>query len=48
MSVWVGPALVALLLKPIGVVGLMSVFAALYVVSGILALTLRLPSENTL
>ena len=48
MSVWVGPALVALLLKPIGVVGLMWVFAALYVVSGALALTLRLSGENNL
>ena len=46
MSVWVGPALVALLLKPIGVVGLMWVFAALYVFSGALALTLKLPGEN--
>jgi MFS family permease len=46
MSVWVGPALVALLLKPIGVVGLMWVFAGLYLVSGFLALTLRLPGED--
>jgi polyol permease family len=46
MSVWVGPALVALLLRPIGVAGLMWVFAALYLVSGVLALTLRLPNES--
>ncbi|MEO6804275.1 MAG: MFS transporter [Granulicella sp.] len=46
MSVWVGPALVALLLKPIGVAGLMWVFSGLYLVSGFLALTLRLPGEE--
>ncbi len=45
-SVWVGPALVGLLLKPLGVVGLMWVFAMLYLVSGFLALTLRLPHEG--
>jgi polyol permease family len=47
MSVWVGPALVALLLRPIGVAGVMWVFAGLYFVSGLLALTLRLPGETT-
>ena len=36
MSVWVGPALVAVLMKPIGVVGLMWVFAGLYFISGLL------------
>jgi polyol permease family len=45
-SVWVGPALVALLLKPLGVVGLMWVFAILYLLSGFLALTLRLPHKR--
>ena len=39
-SVWVGPALVGLLLKPLGVGGLMWVFAGMYLLSGILALTL--------
>ncbi len=41
VSVWVGPMLVALLLRPLGVGGLMWVFAALYLLSGLLALTLR-------
>jgi hypothetical protein len=45
-SVWVGPALVGLFLKPLGVAGLMWLFAGLYLLSGILALTLRLPSEE--
>ncbi len=43
-SVWVGPAIVALLLDRIGVGGLMCVFAGLYLLSGFLALTLRLPA----
>ncbi len=47
-SVWVGPALVGLFLKPLGVAGLMWVFAGLYFVSGILALTLRLPADSAL
>jgi polyol permease family len=45
-SVWVGPAIVGLLLKPIGVGGLMWLFAGLYLLSGLLALTLHLPSED--
>ena len=45
-SVWVGPALVGLLLRPLGVAGLMWVFAGLYLFSGILAFTLRLPAED--
>jgi polyol permease family len=46
MSVWVGPAIVAVLLRPIGVAGIMWVFAGMYLLSGILALTLRLPEEE--
>jgi polyol permease family len=46
-SVWVGPALVGLLLKPLGVAGLMWLFAGLYLLSGMLALTLSLPSEQS-
>lgn len=42
-SAWVGPALVALLLKPLGVGGVMWVFAALYFLSSLLALTLTAP-----
>jgi polyol permease family len=45
MSVWVGPAIVAILLRPIGVVGVMWVFAGMYLLSGVLALMLRLPEE---
>jgi predicted MFS family arabinose efflux permease len=45
-SVWAGPAIVALLLGRIGVVGVMWVFAGLYLLSGILALTLTLPNES--
>ena len=46
MSVWVGPAIVGLLLRPIGVVGVMWVFAGMYFVSGVLALTLTLPEDD--
>jgi predicted MFS family arabinose efflux permease len=45
LSVWAGPAIVALFLKPIGIKGIMWVFAGLYLLSGIMALTLRLPEE---
>jgi len=39
-SVWLGPAVVGVLLIPIGVQGVMWVFAGMYLLSGILALTL--------
>jgi polyol permease family len=45
-SVWVGPAIVGLLLGYIGVAGVMWVFAGLYLLSGILALTLRSSEES--
>ena len=45
-STWVGPAIVGLLLGPIGVVGVMWVFAVLYLISALLALRLTLPSET--
>ncbi len=45
-SVWVGPALVGLLLRPLGVEGVMWVFAGLYFVSGLLALSLTLSPET--
>ena len=44
-SAWAGPAIVGLLLGTIGVIGVMWVFAALYLVSGFLALTLKLPTQ---
>jgi hypothetical protein len=44
-SVWVGPAIVALLLVPLGVAGVMWIFAVLYVISAMLTLFLFLPSE---
>jgi polyol permease family len=46
-SVWLGPAIVGILLRPLGVVGVMWVFAALYLLSGILALTLKLTTPNS-
>jgi polyol permease family len=46
-SVWVGPALVALFLPRIEVVGVMWLFAILYLISGILALFLTLPAEDS-
>jgi polyol permease family len=45
-SVWVGPALVGLFLPVVGVVGVMWIFAGLYLFSGILALFLTLPTEE--
>ena len=39
-SVWVGPAIVGLLLAPLGVQGIMWVFAGLYFLSALLTLTL--------
>ncbi len=39
-GVWVGPALVGLLLGPLGVRGVMWVFAGLYLISALLTLTL--------
>lgn len=44
-SVWVGPALVGLLIEPIGVKGIMWVFAGMYLVSALLASLLKLPAE---
>jgi polyol permease family len=42
-SVWVGPAIVAVFLSRVGVGGVMWIFAVLYVISALLALTLKLP-----
>lgn len=42
-STFVGPAIVAIFLGPLGVGGVMWIFAGLYVLSGIIALTLTLP-----
>lgn len=44
-STWVGPAIAGLFLPILGVVGVMWIFAVLYVISAVLALTLRLPFE---
>lgn len=44
-ATWVGPGIVALFLKPLGVVGVMWIFAILYALSGVLALFLKLPEE---
>ncbi len=45
-SVWVGPAIVGLLLDRLGVGGVMWTFAILYVISAALTLTLTLPEES--
>jgi MFS family permease len=45
-STWVGPAIVGLFLAPLGVGGVMWIFAALYVISAVLAWTLKLPAEE--
>jgi len=44
-STWVGPAIVGLCLAPLGVGGVMWIFAVLYLISAALALMLKLPSE---
>ncbi len=44
-SVWVGPAIVALGLPTVGVVGVMWIYAGLYLVSALLTLFLALPPE---
>jgi len=46
-SVWVGPAIVALFLKPLGAVGVMWIYAGLYLLSAVLTLFLTLPGEET-
>jgi polyol permease family len=45
-SVWVGPALVALFLPRVGVMGVMWIFAVLYLISALLTLFLTLPAET--
>jgi polyol permease family len=44
-SAWVGPAIVALFLKPLGVAGVMWIYAGLYLLSAVLTLFLTLPDE---
>src|SRR5260221_4083523 len=44
-SAWLGPAIVGIFLGPLGVIGVMWIYAALYVLSAILALFLTLPPE---
>ncbi|WP_219822249.1 MFS transporter [Streptomyces sp. Ru73] len=45
-STFVGPALVAVFLGPLGVQGVIWIFAGLYALSGVLALCLRTPAER--
>ncbi|HWQ57229.1 MAG TPA: MFS transporter [Bryobacteraceae bacterium] len=45
-STWVGPGIVALFLSRVGVEGVMWIFALLYLLSAVLALTLTLPGEE--
>ncbi|HEV2654591.1 MAG TPA: MFS transporter, partial [Ktedonobacteraceae bacterium] len=44
-SAWVGPAIVGIFIGPFGVVGVMWIYAVLYVISAILVLFLTLPPE---
>ncbi len=44
-SAWVGPAIVGIFIGPLGIIGVMWIFAVLYVISAILALFLTLPPE---
>jgi len=45
-SQWVGPAIVGLFLKPAGVLGVMWIFAVLYLLSAIMTLFLTLPPDH--
>ena len=45
MSTWLGPTIVAISIGRVGVVGVMWIFAIMYVISAILALFLTLPAE---
>lgn len=47
-SVWVGPGIVALFLSSLGVVGIMWIFASLYLLSAVLALFLTIPNGSRL
>ncbi len=44
-SAWLGPTIVAIFIGPLGVVGVIWIFAVLHFVSGLLALLLTLPPE---
>src|SRR5262249_23952810 len=44
-STWLGPTIVALLLGPLGVVGVIWIFAVLHLISGFLSLFLTLPAD---
>jgi len=46
-SVWVGPAIVAVFLPIVGVIGVMWIYAVLYLISAALTLFLTLPDERT-
>jgi MFS family permease len=46
MSIWLGPAVVALCLPHFGVEGVIWVFSGMYVVAAFISYTLRLPSEQ--
>jgi MFS family permease len=47
-STWVGPAIVGLFLAPFGVVGVMWIFAVLYLVSAVVTLRLTLPADASI
>ena len=45
-SNWFGPAIVYLFLQPLGVGGVMWIYAGLYLLSAVLALFLTLPPDD--
>lgn len=45
MSIWLGPAIVGLCLPHFGVVGVIWVFAVMYLLSAVISFTLKLPDE---
>ena len=45
-SIWLGPAIAGIFLPRVGVVGVIWIFAGMYVLSALIAMTLKLPSER--
>lgn len=46
-SIWLGPAIAGIFLPRVGVSGVIWIFALMYVLAALIALTLRLPSESS-
>ncbi len=45
-SIWLGPAIAGIFLPRVGVAGVIWIFALMYLLSALIAMTLRLPSER--